>query len=552
MSDASDRTGGLHPSSTLDLAAWVAVCAIAGGSISSLCPRVRVWSVLAAATASGALAMAARARFLAPPTTASAVERWAPLAVILFFAPCLWFTTPPGADMTMHVAMARAIATGSAALSPAYGDLVVVAYPRGLPAWIAVLSAPFGLALAGLIANGVALSLYTLGLRAFARDVLRLPFPGLIALVATIASKSPQGFLTWGGAPNLLALTFGLFAAAHVARGGLDRAGSSALLGSVLLVAAVATHPMGALCAALFLAIGVTCVIGQAPAETRAHPAGAAALACAFLPFLAALLWLSARGPSISEAERQWIADFSRVDSRVVPGPRSHAAFEIFHGIWSECGPVYLLLWLASCAALIARRSWRIPLASLASIEIVGLVLANGPYVPGIGPYLYPARFAPLLSIAMMLPIAQVTTLFDPRSHCFRFAVALTLFAGLGVHVDLTDLTLPIATKNDLAAIACLDRTVPSDAVIDGRYGDATAWIPALTGRRVTRPHVHCTLLDEVAAIRAHQRPTYRFVGERQRYVDGAEAAAMPRTQPVCVFGGAALYPIESMPRVAP
>src|SRR5205823_12523301 len=77
----------------------------------------------------------------------------------------------------------------------------------------------------------------------------------------------------------------------------------------------------------------------------------------------------------------------------------------------------------------------------------------------------------------------------------------------------------PIATQQDLAAIACADRTVPKTAVIDGAYGDATQWIPALIGRAITRPHEHASLFDETeAALAALPRPSYRFVGERLRY----------------------------------
>ena len=60
---------------------------------------------------------------------------------------------------------------------------------------------------------------------------------------------------------------------------------------------------------------------------------------------------------------------------------------------------------------------------------------------------------------------------------------------------------------------------MPRDAVIDGAYGDATQWIPALTGLAVTRPHQHVALFDETDAELARLPPSHwRFVGKQTRY----------------------------------
>jgi len=90
-----------------------------------------------------------------------------------------------------------------------------------------------------------------------------------------------------------------------------------------------------------------------------------------------------------------------------------------------------------------------------------------------------------------------------------------------------------MATQADLAAIDCLRSTAPPDAVIDGAYGDATQWIPALTGLRVTRPHQHVSLFDETdAALAKLPRATFRFVGERLRYPPAI--GPPPQTAPLC------------------
>jgi hypothetical protein len=73
--------------------------------------------------------------------------------------------------------------------------------------------------------------------------------------------------------------------------------------------------------------------------------------------------------------------------------------------------------------------------------------------------------------------------------------------------------------------------------VIDGAYGDATQWIPALTGRQITRPHEHVSLFDETkAALARLPKPAFRFVGERLRYGEPAPPAPA-QGEPLC--GGA-------------
>jgi hypothetical protein len=93
-------------------------------------------------------------------------------------------------------------------------------------------------------------------------------------------------------------------------------------------------------------------------------------------------------------------------------------------------------------------------------------------------------------------------------------------------HVRWYQRAQPMATARDVEGIRCLDREAPPAAVIDGAYGDATQWIPAFTGRAITRPHQHVSLFDETdAALARLPAPTFRFTGEVVRYGDPAPPA---------------------------
>src|SRR5207302_3037409 len=101
----------------------------------------------------------------------------------------------------------------------------------------------------------------------------------------------------------------------------------------------------------------------------------------------------------------------------------------------------------------------------------------------------------------------------------------------------------------DVDAIACAALHVAGDEVIDGAYGDATGWIPALADRGITRPQQHISLFDETDAALARQpRPTWRFVGVRLRYREPIGlwypplASAPSPESPLC---GSALYRIR-------
>ena len=86
------------------------------------------------------------------------------------------------------------------------------------------------------------------------------------------------------------------------------------------------------------------------------------------------------------------------------------------------------------------------------------------------------------------------------------------------------------------------------NAVIAGAYGDATQWVPALIGRRVTLPHRHVSLFDETWPALDALRPTHRLVGERQRYAQafpGPDPGPPPTAPPLCQEGAARAWRLD-------
>jgi hypothetical protein len=245
-----------------------------------------------------------------------------------------------------------------------------------------------------------------------------------------------------------------------------------------------------------------------------------------------------------------WIRNFQEVNENVLGGwPRWLFPITVWRAAAVRLGVAVSMMYVASCGLLWRDREGRKRIwLSVVMLELLGVVLAYGERLPMIGFLIYPSRLMPLAAPIVAPPIAWAWRALSTRG-AYRPAVwpAVTGVLAIGVfavHLGVFQLAVPIATKNDLAVVRCLDQVVPPDAVIDGPYGDATQWLPALTGHVVTNPHIHCTLFDEVNAALAGRTPSYRFVGERVRYGDALKTP-IPSGAPVCQAGKAALYRIE-------
>ena len=474
--------------------------ALAGAALGSL-PGAASLGAVVAGMVLGAVAGALLPLPGAPTSPVAArrhaLERAAPVVLLVFLAPLFTLAVPPGADMAMHTALARGLVEGR--LSPAWGALRLAAYPRGFSALVALLS-PLGSAHAAMLVSALSYAIFWAGLAAVLEGPLGTPWPRTTALIALLLSRTPQSFFAWGGNPTALALGLSLLGAAALDRG----RGRDGVFAALLLAGAAATHPMGACAGGL-----VAAVIAL---RRRAWLPGSIAAA----GLLAVLGALAIFGPHVSPRELDWIRDCATNAERAGTGILGDAA--------------NLVTLLAATILLWKRRYAQVGLAAV----LVAVLALSFVVLPRAG--LYPGRFAPLLLLAVAPLWAQAADQFRQRA----WLAAAALCVAVPGHLHWYQRSTPIATLADVDAIACVARTVPRGAVIDGAYGDATQWIPALTGLAVTRPHQHCTLFDETdAALAALPPARWRFVGQQLRYPPPIEAP--PATTPVC---GGALYPL--------
>lgn len=430
---------------------------IAGAALATLPGGANwVWAI------AGAVAGAVTGALAGGPK--SARVQWPQLALFAFFVPALHMPVAPGADMAMHTALARGLLDGG--LSPAWPGVTAHFYPRGFSALIALLS-PLGLAKASLLAAGASYAVFYFGLSTL------VSWP--LALVAVFLSRTPQTFFDWGGNPVALALGLGFAAAGAVRQG-------RAVIAALLLAGSAAIHPMGACAAALVAVIYLI----------RGKPS---AIACAAAAFALAVVLaaLALFGPSLSAGETAWIRDYAQM-REAIP----------LRSTFAVLGDPAALLSAVSILILVWKRQFRKVRTAALGVVACAVLFA---ILPSAG--LYPMRFAPLLLLCLV-PLWGAL----PKP-----ALWAALAVAVPFHLRWYQEATPIATASDLQAIACVARTVPPGAVIDGAYGDATQWIPALTGRAVTHPHIHVSLFDEAgASLERLPSASFRFVGDRLRY----------------------------------
>lgn len=479
-----------------------------------------------------------------PPT-----ERFFGWIVLLFFIPVLTKAVPPGADMAMHVALARAIRFGSESLSPAWGEVITAAYPRGFSAWIAVLSPVLGFAKSGLIVTAGTYALFTFGLRGYLRDVVGVPYPGSLAALCLLMAKSPQSFYAWGGNPTILAIALGLIAASLISRPtdqSVLRTGTVAFL---LAFGAAAIHPIGAAVGAIAIAACpvIACVRAQRlTADARRR---IATCAMAGLGFFTVLVLLMIFGPQMSQSEiestRLWLLEHETV----LPGSIWLFPLSIWIVLPGVLGSAYVIALILAALLQVGGRAGRVRCLGVAiAVVIVAGIMALGPQIPSIGVFLYPARFTPLLVVATAPLLGFAAHDLSQRAVRLTFWLVLIAFSiGFVRHVRGYQLRKPMATHTDVQVMRCLEGQVPSDAVIDGLYGDATQWIPALTGRPVMNPHGQPGLRDEIGQWRSTLVPTYHFVGEFVAYGLQHDRSSLPQGEPVCASGDAALYKLKAI-----
>ena len=432
----------------------------------------------------------------------------------------------PGVDGAMHTAVARVLSDAQghpAGFRPLWPVDSFHSYPVGQPALTALLHDLGGLDWreAGLAGHALAYALAIIGFAAAVSRWSRGSALGLaVGAAAVLAARAPLSFWTWGGAPNVLGIAFGV-------------AGFSAGIDAVRGSGARSAAACGLFASASLLTHGVTAAafayaaipLAAGAALRPALRAGSGwLLAAGALSLLLCAPYLASLHPAMPASGVEWVRAFLRESAtlRVFP--------QMLHDVPLIAGVAALLSVLGS-----RPRRAVLPIALAAALA---LLVLNGRFaVLPASELLYPDRIAVLL----LLPIAFLAhdALEGRPRIALLAAVALVVHASvLQARMLRTGREHALATDLDLRLLVQAGALLPPGCAVVNNYGDAGQWIPALLGRPITFPQANVLFFD----LRERVHPCAAFRGEKRPYhVDtvpcpGAACASLARAGAVELF----------------
>jgi hypothetical protein len=450
---------------------------------------------------------------------------------------------PAGADMSMHTYIAELILRADG-VPGSYRPILEIdsfgTFPVGfhsLSAQIALLS-DLPSFRASFIATACAHAFLTFTLFALLRAHASAVPAWVGAIVFSFLVKTPQGMISWGGNPTVLAIAFAALFASTL-RSFRHWDAWYVLLAASSLVAVLLTHTIVFVQTAYLLGVpfGLGLLLGRPFEWRRFRPALGLALAAAALgaPYLIAI------DPGVATPEtREWIRHWVREPDHAWHGSLGDALWTIPRYVQNQFGDrVLAYLPFAAIGAAELWKRERLTLFVYGGFCVTGfaLVLNCQYWLLPLSFLVYPERAAAMFVIPLALFFALglervPTVLAWLRDHGPGGATAVTvgtavvaLALGLVVvtgsrryycdrYVRKTFEKTPV-TQADLAAIRWIAARSRPDDVIVTNHGDAGAWIPAIAFRAVTETHVNIAHLYK-SILQADGR--FAFVGAKCVY----------------------------------
>ncbi len=433
--------------------------------------------------------------------------------MLCFLALPVWaFSTAPGADAAMYAGIARAMLDGSNELSAAWPGISVTMYPRGFSALIALFAPLVGMAKASLVAAMLSYLVYAVALRTWVGVFAPARTAWALATALLLVSRHvPLSFLSWGGNPTALGFALGLCAIVLGAHAEHPRVRACAPL---LLGGAFASHPIGAFA-------GVAC----APLVLFVHPFDLMRLRRLALTVIviAPLLWcFKSFGPEVSAYETDWIRAWQAGQAKLIRNTLDIFVLDYLSTVSAQCSDLFAVI-AYTCIGVVAwrwRQYRRAALLAFFGLIYVAIVMVVGPRLPVVGTFIYADRMTPIWIVAFAPVITAVTShaaslplleRFPPRRLAAASAIVLLLLSYVAHRGQYFG--EPLAQRDDVALADCVRRQVPEGEPIYAAYGQGGQWLPALVGRVITDPHVHCSLYDEMSAIRRRMRSRFQYLG---------------------------------------
>lgn len=429
----------------------------------------------------------------------------------------------PGGDMSMHTLFAQMIDQNSTfpqTLAPFLPEVRFDVYPIGFH-FASVLTSWKLPALTDRVTVTTGLSFVLFGWSLFylLRSRRREAAAALAAVIMVLASRNPQSYVGWGGAPTVMSVAMVMTGARILWRAWDDEASRGYLLGAVVLAGAVLCHPTAGLFMLPALAIATLlrlAVQGRPPAAwAKLLVAATVGLAC-ILPYLLF------QQTEFSPTERQWVLD----NMRLPPQSPRPGWSGVLKYVPYTFGDLVLVLSGLMLVVSLYRRRWR-ALLGLGGLGLVWAVAYLGMWKDfPLAPMIFPERIALFGVPCLGWIVAQGLGVLGIGQRPWRSrrwqdisVTVLTLFLLLGslsFYQRWYREGIVSGQRVNAADLECMqwirDNTA-ADALIAARHVDAGRWVPALTGRMSTSWHLNNAWHDERDEALVGRIPDYVFMG---------------------------------------
>ena len=385
----------------------------------------------------------------------------------------------------------------------------------------------------------------------------------IAAAAAVFLSVNPQHFVAWGGTPTVLSIAL-IAGAMPVLLEPRAFGWARVLMAGLVLSAAFLSHPIPALIlAVIYCPYALYLLLSSADRPNLSRTffrLVAMGLVCA-----ACLSWFAARYQNrLSPDEAEWLKVWDTAMSQRWKGTIYDAPISLpAHLARYELGPFFLPLAFALVLAAFGgahkvRADLYFVLAACAMIVQAKYQVLPFSFLmlPDRAAAMLPVFAAPLVSRLVVSSQSALTPLVGSSigrlaRSASPFVFACLCVAGYYFFFLAPALSEASVTRDDLRAFEWIRQNTRPDAHIANNYSDAGVWIPAMTRRSVSVPHVNILHWEETKLALAARPADYIYLGAKRVYQfpfewdEATIRSLQPRPKLVFASGNARLFKLN-------
>ncbi|MBN1592968.1 MAG: hypothetical protein JW941_06965 [Candidatus Coatesbacteria bacterium] len=492
------------------------------------------------------------------------------LALVLTVAPFILTIAPPGADMSMHGYVTRMVVEADG-VPETYEPYLPIekfgAYSIGFHTLAALIQMTSGELLqlhrAVLLMDCLVYFLFFIFLLGLLRHRFTAAVASLCACLGLFLTRSPQHFLAWGGTPTILSI--GLIACAlPMLKKPLSQNRSTIILSAAWLAAAFLCHPLPVIILGTIYLPYAGYSIARSMRRRSLEKLLLRYFAVIAIGVLCTAIFVSKFENRTSDDEKEWIRVWDSVVQERWNGTIWNAPITLPKHL-AEYSLGLLILPLGFAMLIAAFSGDRSERTNLYFILAIAGIVVNAKYqlLPK-SIYLFPDRadaMLPLFAAPLVGSLIERTKRsLEPvfgESHLKKAGIMglliLVLFFAAGSYFYYLRPALREAnvTEDDMQAFEWIRENARPDAHIANNYSDAGIFIPMMTRRSVSVPHVNIVNWSETKLKLASKPADYIYIGAKSVYPFPFEwspsgvQTLKPRPKLVFQSGNARLYELD-------